>query len=121
MAYRSVLLKLSGEALSADGERGVSRDAVDVIAGQMGAVLDSGCRVAVVVGGGNIVRGRELSETISVRATADQMGMLATMINGLTLMDGLERNGVQTRLMSAVTAMQICEPYIRRRALRHQD
>ncbi|HZM00113.1 MAG TPA: UMP kinase [Planctomycetota bacterium] len=120
MAYRSVLLKLSGEALG-DGGRGLDRAAIDVIAGQIAEVQRTGCRLAVVVGGGNILRGKELADTVSVRATADQMGMLATMINGLALMDGLERAGCATRLMSAVPAHQICEPFIRRRAIRHQE
>ena len=120
MAYGSALLKLSGEALG-DGGRGLDRRAIDIIAGQIGAVHRSGCRLAIVVGGGNIMRGGDLSETVSVRATADQMGMLATMINGLALMDGLERAGCSARLMSAVAAHQICEPFIRRRAIRHQE
>ena len=120
MTYRSVLLKLSGEALG-DGGKGLDRRAIDVISEQIAEVQRTGCRLAVVVGGGNIVRGGELAETVSVRATADQMGMLATMINGLALMDGLERAGCATRLLSAVAAHQICEPFIRRRAIRHQE
>lgn len=121
MAYQSVLLKLSGEALSGAGERGLDAGAIDTIATQIAEVSRTGVRLAVVVGGGNIIRGSELSETVSVRATADQMGMLATMVNGLSLMDGLERNGCEARLMSAVSAHQICEPFIRRRAIRHQE
>jgi uridylate kinase len=120
VAYSSVLLKLSGEALGAGGS-GLDRQATDVISEQIAAVAATGCRLAVVVGGGNIVRGKELADVVSVRATADQMGMLATMINGLVLMDGLERAGQPTRLMSAVSANQICEPFIRRRAIRHQE
>ncbi len=120
LAYASVLLKLSGEALAAGG-RGLDRQAIDVISAQIAEVSAMGCRMAVVVGGGNILRGSEVSDTISVRATADQMGMLATMINGLALMDGLERSGCEARLMSAVSAHQICEPFIRRRAIRHQE
>lgn len=120
MTYRSVLLKLSGEALG-DGGKGLDRRAIDVISAQICDVQRTGCRLAVVVGGGNIMRGGDLAETVSVRATADQMGMLATMINGLALMDGLERAGCATRLMSAVPAHQICEPFIRRRAIRHQE
>lgn len=120
MTYRSILLKLSGEALG-DGGKGLDRRAIDVISRQICEVQRSGCRLAVVVGGGNIVRGGDLSDTVSVRATADQMGMLATMINGLALMDGLERAGCAARLMSAVAAHQISEPFIRRRAIRHQE
>jgi len=120
VAYRSVLLKLSGEALG-DGGQGLDRRAIDVISAQIAEVQSTGCRLAVVVGGGNIVRGGDLADTVAVRATADQMGMLATMINGLALMDGLERAGCATRLMSAVAAHQICEPFIRRRAIRHQE
>ena len=121
MGFDNVLLKLSGEALSGTGERGLNREAIEVIAGQIRDVAVAGRRLAVVVGGGNIVRGSELSGTVGVRATADQMGMLATMVNGLALMDGLERVGLEARLMSAVSAHQICEPFIRRRAIRHQE
>jgi len=120
VAFGSVLLKLSGEALGKEGH-GLDRPSIDVIAAQIAEVSASGVRLAVVVGGGNILRGRDVADTISVRATADQMGMLATMINGLALMDGLERNGCEARLMSAVAAHQICEPFIRRRAIRHQE
>jgi uridylate kinase len=120
VAYASVLLKLSGEAL-ADEEQVLHRAAIDLVSGQIAEVSRSGVRLAVVVGGGNILRARDVTDTISVRATADQMGMLATMINGLALMDGLERNGCEARLMSAVAAHQICEPFIRRRAIRHQE
>ena len=120
MSYRSVLLKLSGEALARDGH-GLDRPAIDLISGQIAEVARSGVRLAIVVGGGNILRGRDVADTVTVRATADQMGMLATMINGLALMDGLERAGCEARLMSAVPAHQICEPFIRRRAIRHQE
>ncbi len=120
MTYASVLLKLSGEALGRDGH-GLDLQAIDVISLQIAEVARTGVRLAVVVGGGNILRGRDVADTVSVRATADQMGMLATMINGLALMDGLERAGCEARLMSAVAAHQICEPFIRRRAIRHQE
>jgi len=118
VGYRSVLLKLSGEALGQEGH-GLHRPAIDLISRQIGEVAHSGVRLAIVVGGGNILRGRDVADTVTVRATADQMGMLATMINGLALMDGLERAGCEARLMSAVAAHQICEPFIRRRAIRH--
>jgi uridylate kinase len=121
VAYGSILLKLSGEALGAGSDHALRKEAIDTVATQVRAVSEQGVRVAIVVGGGNILRGADVSDTISVPATADQMGMLATMINGLALMDGLERNGLEVRLMSAVWAQQICEPFIRRRALRHQD
>jgi uridylate kinase len=121
VVYRSILLKLSGEALGAGSDHALRKQAIDTVATQVRAVSEQGVRVAIVVGGGNILRGADVSDTISVPATADQMGMLATMINGLALMDGLERNGLEVRLMSAVWAQQICEPFIRRRALRHQD
>jgi uridylate kinase len=120
VAYRSVLLKLSGEALGEDGH-GLHQPSIDLISGQIAEVARGGVRLAIVVGGGNILRGRDVADTVSVRATADQMGMLATMINGLALMDGLERAGCEARLMSAVAAHQICEPFIRRRAIRHQE
>lgn len=121
MAYRSILLKLSGESLGGGGGHSLRREAIDTVARQVKAVVESGVRTAIVVGGGNILRGSDVAGTIAVPATADQMGMLATMINGLALMDGLERHGLDARLMSAVWAEQICEPFIRRRALRHQD
>ena len=121
MPYSSVLLKLSGEALGGGDGHALRAEAIDVVAAQIRQVVENGRRLAIVVGGGNILRGAELGDTVSVRATADQMGMLATMINGLALMDGLERNGVDARLMSAVSAHQICEPFIRRRAIRHQE
>jgi uridylate kinase len=121
VAYKSVLLKLSGEALGADATHSIRAEAIDSLSQQIAEVLATGCRLSIVVGGGNILRGREILGTISVRATADQMGMLATMVNGLALMDGLERNGMQARLMSAIGADQICEPFIRRRAIRHLD
>lgn len=120
MAYRSVLLKLSGEALGDEGH-GLHRPAIDLISKQIAEVARGNVRLAIVVGGGNILRGRDVADTVTVRATADQMGMLATMINGLALMDGLERAGCEARLMSAVAAHQICEPFIRRRAIRHQE
>jgi uridylate kinase len=120
VTYRSVLLKLSGEALAQEGH-GLDRGAIDLISSQIGEVARTGVRLAIVVGGGNILRGRDVADTVTVRATADQMGMLATMINGLALMDGLERAGCEARLMSAVSAHQICEPFIRRRAIRHQE
>lgn len=121
MLYKSVLLKLSGEALGGGSDGALDAEAIDTISAQIREVAETGCRLAVVVGGGNILRGSEVLGTVSVRATADQMGMLATMINGLALMDGLERNGQEARLLSAVSAHQICEPFIRRRALRHQE
>jgi uridylate kinase len=120
VGYRSVLLKLSGEALGQEGH-GLHRPSIDLISRQIGEVARSGVRLAIVVGGGNILRGRDVADVVTVRATADQMGMLATMINGLALMDGLERAGCEARLMSAVAAHQICEPFIRRRAIRHQE
>jgi uridylate kinase len=121
VAYKSVLLKLSGEALGADASHTIQADVIDALAQEIVNVVSTGCRLAIVVGGGNILRGTEILGTVSVRATADQMGMLATMVNGLALMDGLERNGLEARLMSAIFAEQICEPFIRRRAIRHLD
>ncbi len=120
MTYSNVLLKLSGEALGSD-DASLDATAISVIANQIRDVVSAGCRLAVVVGGGNILRGRDVADTIEVRATADQMGMLATMVNGLAIVDGLEKVGLEARLMSAVSAHQICEPFIRRRALRHQE
>ena len=102
MGYESVLLKLSGEALSASGDAILDRGAIDTIAAQIRDVTSTGVRLAVVVGAGNILRGRDVTDVVETQATADQMGMLATMINGLALMDGLERAGQPARVMSAV-------------------
>jgi uridylate kinase len=122
--YKRVLLKLSGEALGhGGGKSGISLDETKAIAEQLEKVHARGVQLAIVVGGGNILRGAQFTaggETISP-ATADYMGMLATVMNGLALQDTLEAMGIQTRLQSAVRMETVAEPYIRRRAIRHLE
>jgi uridylate kinase len=121
--YRRVLLKLSGESFSHAGERGISMDEVLKIARQTQHAAGLGCQLAVVIGGGNILRGAQFGGGSAAihEATAHYMGMLATVINGLALQDALESLGCNTRLMSAVRMDGVCEPYIRRRAWRHLE
>lgn len=118
---RRVLLKISGESLARPGELGVDPEVAAEIAREIEAVVDLGVGVAVVVGGGNLVRGAEFAALGTNRSTADHMGMLGTAINSLALQDALERIKVQTRAMSAVQINAVMEPYIRRRALRHLE
>ena len=118
---RRVLLKLSGEALMGGHEYGIDPAVVREIAGQLAAAVADNIETAVVVGGGNIFRGLAASARGMDRATADYMGMLATVMNGLALQDALEQAGCPTRVMSAIAMNEICEPYIRRRAVRHLE
>ena len=119
--FKRVLLKLSGEALMGSLEYGTDADRVDAIANQVRDVVKSGVEVAVVVGAGNIYRGLKGAAAGMDRATADYMGMLATVLNALTLQDALERSGAFTRVMSAIQVTEVAEPYIRRRAIRHLE
>ncbi len=121
--YGRVVLKLSGESFSHAGERGISMDEVVDIARQIGQAASMGCQVAVVIGGGNILRGAQFKQrSVGIQeATAHYMGMLATVINGLALQDALEGVGYHTRLMSAIRMDGVAEPYIRRRAKRHLE
>ena len=121
--YKRIVLKLSGESFSPSGERGISMDEVVHIAAQIQEAAKLGCEIAVVIGGGNILRGSQFKEKNDVieEATAHYMGMMATIINGLALQDALESVGCQTRLMSAIKMDGVCEPYIRRRAHRHLE
>ncbi len=121
LKYRRVLLKLSGEALMGDKGFGIDPDVVTSIAGQIKEVKELGVDIAIVVGGGNIFRGLAATTSGIDRATGDQMGMLATVINGLALQDRLEKLGVFTRVMSALRMEAAAEPYIRRRAIRHLE
>ena len=121
VAARRVLLKLSGEALMGDEEYGIDPGTVREIAAQVAEVAAGGTQVAVVVGGGNIFRGLAASARGMDRATADYMGMLATVMNGLAIQDALEQIDRPTRVMSAIAMNEICEPYIRRRAVRHLE
>lgn len=122
--YRRVILKLSGESLSRVGERGISMEEVSAIASQVKQAHALGCQIAVVVGGGNILRGAQFSSTCGTKieeATAHYMGMLATVINALALQEGLEGHDCQTRVMSAIRMDGVCESFIRRRAIRHME
>jgi uridylate kinase len=118
---RRVLLKLSGEALMGDHEYGIDPTVVREIASQVADASGNGIQTAIVVGGGNIFRGLAASTRGMDRATGDYMGMLATVMNGLALQDALEQGGCPTRVMSAIAMNEICEPYIRRRAVRHLE
>ncbi len=119
--YRRVLLKLSGEALMGDAGYGIDPQTVDRIAAEVEQVHSQGIQVALVIGGGNIFRGIAGAATGMDRASADYMGMLATVINALATQDALEKRGVQTRVLSAIPMQTVCEPYVRRRAERHLE
>lgn len=119
--YRRILLKLSGEALGDESGRGINPEAVRDMAQQIREVGELGVQVVVVIGGGNIFRGIAGSERGVERATGDYMGMLATVINSLALQDALEKEGVATRVQTAITMVQVAEPFIRRRAVRHLE
>jgi uridylate kinase len=121
LKYKRILLKLSGEALSGKSGFGIDVDEAESVADRIKEVREMGVEVAVVIGGGNMWRGKQGLEHGMDRATADYMGMLATVMNGLTVMDALERAGVYTRVMSAIEMRAIAEPYIRRRAIRHLE
>ncbi len=120
-AFKRVLIKLSGEALMGPLEYGTDADTVAGIAEQLKAIRERGVEVAVVIGAGNIYRGLKGAAAGMDRATADYMGMLAIVLNALTLQDALERLGVHTRVQSAITISEVAEPYIRRRAMRHME
>jgi uridylate kinase len=119
--YSRVLLKLSGESLMGERQYGIDPDVVRGIADQVAEARGGTVQIAVVVGGGNIFRGLSAASSGMDRATGDYMGMLATAMNGLALQDALERAGCPTRVMSAIGMNEICEPYIRRRAMRHLE
>jgi len=120
-AFARVLLKLSGEALMGDLSYGTDGERVRAVAAQIASVRERGVEIAVVVGAGNIYRGLKGAAAGMDRATGDYMGMLATVLNALTLQDALERRGVHTRVQSAITISEVAEPYIRRRAMRHLE
>jgi uridylate kinase len=119
--YGRILLKLSGEALMGDDDYGVNPAVVKRIANEVKSLVDDGVQVAMVVGGGNIFRGIDLAAEGLDRVTADHMGMLATVINALAIQDVLEQHGMFVRVLSAIQIHQICEDYIRRRAIRHLE
>jgi uridylate kinase len=119
--YRRVLLKLSGEALMGDQSYGLDPKIIGRIAREVKSVNRLGVQIAIVIGGGNIFRGLKGAAQGMERATADYMGMLATVINSLAVQSALERHGVVTRVLSAISMQAVCEPYIRRRAIRHME
>jgi uridylate kinase len=119
--YRRVLLKLSGEALMGPRQYGIDPDVARDIAGQVAEARQDGTEIAIVVGGGNIFRGLSAAASGMDRATADYMGMLATVMNGLAIQDALEQAGTRSRVMSAIAMNEVCEPYIRRRAMHHLE
>ena len=119
--FKRVLLKVSGEALMGDGAYGIDVATVDRIAGEVKTALEQGAEVCMVIGGGNIFRGLTGAADGMDRSSADYMGMLATVMNALAMQNGLERQGVQTRVLSAIPMTTVCEPYIRRRAMRHME
>ncbi len=120
-AYKRILLKLSGESLMGNKSFGLDPEVIEKYASEIKTIVDLGVQVAIVIGGGNIYRGMNESETGIERAHGDYMGMLATVINGMALQAMLEKLGVYTRLQSAIKMEQIAEPYIRRRAIRHLE
>ncbi len=120
--YQRVLIKLSGEAMCSPGGFGVDPAAVATAVDEVAGVVETGAEVALVIGAGNLVRGKRLASESSIdRATADYMGMLGTVINALALQDVLEARGLQTRVLGAITMTAVCEPFIRRRAMRHLE
>jgi uridylate kinase len=121
LAYKRVLLKLSGEALAGTEAFGVDQKAIDVISHDVSEAVEQGVEMALVIGGGNIFRGVSTSAQGMDRASADYMGMLATVMNGLALQDSLEKYGLVTRLTTAIRMQEVAEPYIRRRAIRHLE
>jgi len=121
MKYKRILLKLSGEALMGHKQYGIDIDRVAQYAQDIKTVYDQGVEIAIVIGGGNIYRGLSAEKAGMDRVQADYMGMLATVINSMALQDALEKAGMKTRLLTAIKMEQICEPFIRRRAVRHLE
>lgn len=119
--YKRVLLKVSGEALMGDAQFGIDVATTDRIASEISAAHEKGLQIALVIGGGNIFRGLSAAAGGIERSTADYMGMLATVMNALAMQSALERQGVHTRVMSAIPMTTVCEPYIRRKAVRHME
>ncbi|QSE97809.1 UMP kinase [Fulvivirga lutea] len=121
MKYKRILLKLSGESLMGEGQYGIDPKRLNQYAEEIKAVQDQGVEVAIVIGGGNIYRGVQAEASGIERVQGDYMGMLATVINGMALQSALESAGMYTRLMSGIKMEQVCEPFIRRRAIRHLE
>lgn len=121
LRWKRALLKLSGETLSGKGKFGIDVDAARYIANEIKEAHDLGCEIAIAIGGGNFIRGKKLADVGIDRPTADNMGMLAHIINALALQSVLEDLGLHTRVMSAITVTEVAEPFIRRRATRHLE
>ena len=121
LRYKRVLIKLSGEALAGHNKFGIDPETVAGISAELAEILDLGVEMALVIGGGNIFRGISSSAKGMERASADYMGMMATVMNAVAVQDSLEKLGYATRVLSAITMQEICEPYIRRRAERHLE
>lgn len=121
LSFKRILLKISGEALQGESGYGIDSKVIENVASEIREIRDLEVEVALVIGGGNIFRGLAASTQGMDRATADYMGMLATVLNALALQDALERAGVSTRVQSAIETQELCEPYIRRRAVRHLE
>jgi uridylate kinase len=121
VAFKRVLLKLSGEALMGSREFGLDSGTIDALANELVDVRATGLEIALVIGGGNIYRGMAAADHGIDRATGDYMGMLATVLNALAVQEALERNGADTRVQSAIAVQEVAEPYIRRRAVRHLE
>lgn len=121
MKYKRILLKLSGEALMGDQKYGIDPERLDQYAKEIKKVKELDVELAIVIGGGNIYRGMQAEKMGIDRAQGDYMGMMATLINGMAIQSALEKNGLYTRLMSAIEIDRVCEPYIRRRAVRHLE
>jgi len=119
--YKRILLKLSGEALMGEQDFGIDPKVLERVGGEIKQLIDNKIQVALVIGGGNIFRGMSLAELGMNRTTGDHMGMLATVMNALALQDAIEHQGVRVRVMSALAIHQVCEDYIRRRAVRHLE
>jgi uridylate kinase len=119
MQYKRILLKISGEALMGEGSYGISSEMIEFVAREIRSVHEGGVQMGLVIGAGNIFRGVAGAAGGMDRASADNMGMLATVINSLAMQDGLEKVGVPCRVMSAITMRNVCEPYVRARALEH--
>jgi uridylate kinase len=119
--YRRILLKVSGEVLMGDGGFGIDMKTIDAVAGEIAEIVEQGIELCMVIGGGNIFRGLSTAAKGMERASADYMGMLGTVMNALAMQNALERIGIDTRVQSAIPMDTVCEPYIRRRALRHLE
>lgn len=121
MKYERVLLKLSGESLMGDQDYGIDNERLSAYAREIKSIVDQGAQVAIVIGGGNIFRGIQTTESVVKRVQGDYMGMLATMINSMALQSAVEALGLHTRLLSAIKMEKVAEPFIRRRAIRHLE